>query len=902
VYFLLDSSSKYWYAYSIDYLVKYKNKLSQAQTQHTPMMQQYLGIKANHPNELLFYRMGDFYELFFDDAKRAAELIDITLTARGKAGGEPIPMAGVPYHAVEGYLAKLVQMGVSVAICEQVGDPATSKGPVAREVKQVLTPGTVTDEALLNDNQDTLIVAITCTQSTQSKHKKNNAQLQYGLAALALSTGQFVITQPDNEQALLADLQRFNPAELLYNESLIAPQVLANYPKSTRRAEWEFDVDTAINHLNMQFGTQELTGFGVTNAPIALGAAGCLLQYVKDTQKRALPHIKSISLQAHSDTVQMDFATRKNLELTHNLSGGIDNTVFAVLNDTQTPMGARLLQQWIHRPITQHALLEQRYNVIDSLVAEDSTAPAQILKKMGDLQRVLARLALRSARPRDFARIRDALGLLPELQSCLAVHTDPKILALAHTISTYPEMAELLHRAIIDNPPVVLRDGGVIAPGYDAELDELRALSQGATDYLTVLEEREKEATGLNTLKVGYNRVHGFFIEVSKGQAHLVPGHYIRRQTLKNNERYIIEELKAHEEKVLNSQSQALSLEKQLYEALFEQLLPHLNELTMTANALAELDVLVCFASQSIALNLSRPMLTSLPGIRYQAGRHIVVEHVSQQPFIANPLELDEQHKMLMITGPNMGGKSTYMRQTALIVLLGYIGCFVPAQACHLGPIDRIFTRIGASDDLASGRSTFMVEMTETANILHNATANSLVLMDEIGRGTSTYDGLSLAWACAEYISHTIKAYTLFATHYFELTQLAEDTDSMTNVHLNAIEHNDTIKFMHNVQQGAASKSYGLQVAQLAGVPDHVIQVAKQKLLALESTPTAITSVNEVAADTSPKIKPVAETMPVQLSLDNSQQALLDTLDQISADELSPKQALDLIYVLKSMR
>ncbi len=852
------------------------------------MMQQYLRIKAQHPNELLFYRMGDFYELFFDDAKRASQLIDITLTARGKAGGEPIPMAGVPYHAVEGYLAKLVQLGESVAICEQIGDPATSKGPVERAVKQVLTPGTVTDEALLRDNHDTLIVAITHIAA----NSKNPSAMQYGLAALALSTGQFVITEALNEAALLADLQRFNPAEILYNESISAPEFKANYPNAVRRAEWEFDYDTAVNHLNMQFGTKELTGFGINDAPLGIRAAGCLLQYVKDTQKRALPHIKQIQLQAHSDTVQMDFATRKNLELTQNLSGGNEHTVFAVLNQTQTAMGARLLQQWIHRPITQHSQLNQRYNVIESFVAEDITTPRHQLKAIGDIQRVLARLALRSARPRDFARLRDALNILPELQTTLAPYADPKIRALANTINTYPELAELLSNAINDNPPVVIRDGGVIAPGYNAELDELRALSQGATEYLTVLEERERAATGIQYLKVGYNRVHGFFIEVSKGQAHLVPEHYIRRQTLKNNERYIIEELKIHEEKVLNSQGQALTLEKQLYDALFDQVLPQLNPLTLTANALAECDVLLCFAYQATALNLVRPVLSDVSGIAYTDGRHIVVEQVLEQPFIANSLSLDEQQKMLMITGPNMGGKSTYMRQTALLVLLAYIGCYVPAAHCQLGPIDRIFTRIGAADDLASGRSTFMVEMTETANILHNASAHSLVLMDEIGRGTSTYDGLSLAWACAEYLSQQIQSYTLFATHYFELTELADNTNTMSNVHLNAIEHNDTIKFMHNVQAGAANKSYGLQVAQLAGVPQQVIAKAKNKLQWLESS----------SVDTPKRgLNEEAQT-PVQLTLDNSQQALLDTLDQIAADELSPKQALDLIYVLKSMR
>ena len=856
------------------------------------MMQQYLRIKDQHPDQLLFYRMGDFYELFFDDAVRAAKLIDLTLTARGKSGGEPIPMAGVPYHAVEGYLAKLVQLGESVAIVEQIGDPATSKGPVERAVQRIVTPGTVTDESLLQAERDTCIVAVSSfTKGTDTR---------FGLAALALSTGQFIITEPANEQALFADLQRLNPAEILYDEAFVHPEWLDQYNGVRRRPSWEFDYGTAEQQLNMQFGTQSLAGFGIPKGALSTGCAGCILQYIKETQKCALPHLSSLTYQAHHDTVQMDAATRRNLELTQNLAGGVDNTLFSVLNKTQTPMGARLLQQWIHRPSRQARLVSQRYDAIASFIAQGFDTIQAELRSIGDIQRVLSRLALRSARPRDFARLQNLFNRLPTLQVHLAEHSDPKITALAKTIATYPDFADLLNRAIIDNPPVVIRDGGVIAPGFNAELDELRALSQGATDFLTVLEEREKAATGIATLKVGYNKVHGFFIEISKAQAAQAPEHYIRRQTLKNNERFIIPELKAHEEKVLNSQAQALALEKQLYEGLFDALLPQLSALTLTANALAECDVLTCFAQCAVDLDLTQPELVEAPGIAYRDGRHLVVEQVSQHPFIANPVHLSPEQRMLMITGPNMGGKSTYMRQTALIVLLAHIGCFVPAQDCVIGPIDRIFTRIGAADDLASGRSTFMVEMTETANILHNATSHSLVLMDEIGRGTSTYDGLSLAWACAEYLHRNIQAFTLFATHYFELTLLATSSAGMNNVHLTALEHDDSIVFMHNVKQGAASKSYGLQVAQLAGVPKAVIKVAQHKLEALETQSSQADTITATASQ-----HPADSTItggPQQMLLDNTDQALFDALDQVSADELSPKQALDFIYLLKSLR
>lgn len=846
------------------------------------MMQQYLAIKAEHPDELLFYRMGDFYELFYDDAIRAAKLIDLTLTARGKANGAPIPMAGVPYHAVEGYLARLVEMGEPVAICEQIGDPATSKGPVERKVQRIVTPGTVTDEALLNAKQHTLIAAVFTHQ--------HRGKMQFGLANLALNTGEFYLCDVPNETALAAELERLNPAEILYPDNFSHVHLLNHYKGLRKRPAWEFDLDSAQHVLNQQFGTKDISGFGVPNDHFSLTCAGCILQYIKDTQRCALPHITKITLEKAQDTVQLDAASRRNLELTRNLSGGSDNTLFSVLDLCQTAMGSRLLQQWIQRPIRDQFRLNQRYDAVAEFANTDTDAITAALNQIGDIQRILARLALRSARPRDFVKLQTCFNVLPELQEALSVLTSPKIKALAGQIKTYPEFAELLNKAIQENPPVVIREGGVIADGYNAELDQLRALSKGATDYLAQLEAREKEATGLSTLKVGYNKVHGFFIEISKGQAHLAPAHYIRRQTLKNNERYIIDELKAHEEKVINSQANALALEKQLYNELFDFLLPQLQALTLTAQALAELDVTVAFAQLSQLHNLSRPTLSEKRGISYQDGRHIVVENVLSTPFIANTLALDDKQSLLLITGPNMGGKSTYMRQTALIVLMAHIGCFVPAKNCEIGPVDQIFTRIGAADDLASGRSTFMVEMTETATILNNATAHSLVLMDEIGRGTSTYDGLSLAWACADFLHHKISAMTLFATHYFELTELAEATKGMENVHLSAVEHNETIKFMHHVQHGPANRSYGLQVAQLAGLPNVVISAAKVKLTELESQPTTQSDSKE------------SLTSPVQLPLDQSESALFDAIDNIEPDEVSPKQAHELLYLLKSLR
>ncbi len=856
---------------------------------HTPMMRQYLTIKAEFPHILIFYRMGDFYELFFDDAKKAADLLDISLTARGKTGGNAIPMAGVPYHAVENYLAKLVALGESVAICEQVGDPATSKGPVERKVVRVITPGTVSDEALLTDRQDNLIVAIVDNQSSQAKLKSSSAPA-FGLAYLDMASGRFVLTEPQTNEQLQAELQRLSPAELLYSESLQDFSLIEQRKGLRRRPEWEFDLETATKLLNNQFNTKELAGFGVADKPLGLAAAGCLFQYVKDTQRTALPHIRSIICESANTGVVLDAATRRNLELTQNLQGGFDNTLASILDKSSTPMGSRLLKRWLHFPLRDLTTLNNRQKTVSDVIELDLIGAIQpLLKGLGDIERIVSRIALRSARPRDFARLRHALQQLPELQDELCVSTPSYLHTLAKQSQPMPELQSLLEGAIVENPPVLIRDGGVIAPGYNSELDVLRDLSDGATEFLAQLEQREKDRTGIHSLKVGYNKVHGFFIEMSRTAAVDVPDDYIRRQTLKNNERFITEELKQHEQKVLSAQSQFLALEKSLYQELFDHVLPELAQLQQLSQAIAELDVLTNFAERALTLNYVKPSLTTEPGISIDAGRHVVVEQMTKDAFIANPVLLTEQRKMLIITGPNMGGKSTYMRQTALIVLLAHIGCFVPADSATIGLVDRIFTRIGASDDLASGRSTFMVEMTETANILHNATDKSLVLLDEIGRGTSTYDGLSLAWACAEMLALQSKAFTLFATHYFELTLLAEQIETLANVHLDAMEHDDNIVFMHAVQEGAASKSFGLQVAQLAGVPKAVIKRAKQRLSELEQqqAPTLLSAT------------PLENNSFEQLTLSPDEHPALTTLSDTDVNDLSPRQALDLLFALK---
>ncbi|RUO34751.1 DNA mismatch repair protein MutS [Aliidiomarina soli] len=842
---------------------------------HTPMMQQYLRIKAEHPQTLLFYRMGDFYELFFDDAKKAAQLLDISLTKRGQSAGEPIPMAGVPYHAAESYLGRLLRLGESVAICEQIGDPATSKGPVERKVVRVLTPGTLSDEALLDTHQESLLVAVSDYDNT------------FGVASLELSSGRFSVSEHASTENLQAELQRLQPAELLIAEqsdvqALAKGFIAASTPLRSRPA-WEFAADSNTQVLCRQFATQDLTGFGLQQAEAAIAAAGAVLHYVKATQQSSLPHIQSIQFEHHDDAITMDAATRRNLELTENLSGGKTHCLSAVLDRSVTAMGSRLLKRWLHRPLRNQQLINQRLDAVSWLASEFQAESLQdSLKAVGDMERILARVALQSARPRDLTRLRQALQQVPAIRSVLKAKP---VSFLAEAMDDFTELERLLSDAIIDNPPVVIRDGGVLASGYHAELDELRALSQGATDQLDQLAERERQRTGISSLKVGYNRVHGFYIETSR-QAD-VPADYQRRQTLKNAERYIIPELKAFEDKVLRSQSQALALEKQLYQQLLTDLLPFVPALQRCAAALAQLDVLAAFALHADEQNYCRPELHSGMGIQIEQGRHPVVEFYSESPFIANDLQINEQRRLNIITGPNMGGKSTYMRQAALITLLAHIGCFVPAQRARIGVIERIFTRIGASDELASGRSTFMVEMTETANILNNANARSLVLMDEIGRGTSTYDGLSLAWACAHALASDRQCMTLFATHYFELTELAEQLPATVNLHVDASEHGDTVAFLHHVRDGAANRSFGLQVARLAGVPHEVIRNAKVKLSELEKS--AARNDKQI-----PLFAAQPETVPSEA--DQAAVQIADELRELDADELTPRQAHDLLY------
>lgn len=856
------------------------NLVKEKSPQHTPMMQQYLRIKSEHPDILLFYRMGDFYELFFDDAREAAKLLDITLTSRGNSNGSPIPMAGVPYHAADNYLARLIRKGMSVAICEQIGDPATSKGPVERKVMRIVTPGTVTDEALLNEREENLVVALS-TKTTDS--------LSFGIAMLDMSSGRFSVLQAEGKEALFSELQRLRPAELLISEDVDSSLYQQRVSSLKQRAPWHFDLQSAERELCEQFSTKDLAGFGCADLPLAISAAGCLLTYVKETQRSALPHIQALHTESRDDCLILDAASRHNLELTESISGHKQNTLSAILDHTATPMGSRLLHRWIHRPLRDHEILNQRQESIESILKSQAYAELHdILRGIGDIERILTRIALKSARPRDLAQLRHALAQLPALQKCLAVHETAHLKQLSNEIGEHPKIYKLLNKAVIETPPLLIRDGGVIATGYDKELDELRSLQENAGAILAELEAKEKQQTGINTLKVGYNRVHGYYIEISRLHSDVVPEHYQRRQTLKAAERFITPELKALEDKVLSANERALAREKSLYNDLLDKLNVSLIPLQNCARGLAELDVLHNLAERADLLNYVRPKLVNKTGIKILNGRHTVIEQVQDTPFTPNDITLSSQQHMHLITGPNMGGKSTYMRQTALIVLMAHIGCFVPADSAEIGNIDRIFTRIGASDDLASGRSTFMVEMTETANILHNATANSLVLMDEIGRGTSTYDGLSLAWACAEHLALKVKALTLFATHYFELTTLADNLSGCENVHLDAVEHGETLVFLHKVKPGTVNKSYGLQVATLAGVPREVVERAKNKLQQLEQNDQQ-------------KHDKKSETEITKPLADKNESPLEVFIANLQPDELSPRDALELIYQLKKL-
>jgi DNA mismatch repair protein MutS len=838
---------------------------------HTPMMQQYLRIKADYPQMLLFYRMGDFYELFYEDAQKASRLLDITLTARGHSAGNPIPMAGVPFHSAESYIAKLLRQGLSIAICEQVGDPKTSVGPVERQVVRILTPGTVSDAAFLDERQDTLLVAL---------HAHQN---HFGIATLDISSGRFHLLEVGGQEALFSELERLQPSEILMSEDYRL-DFLEGKSVVRRRPSWEFELETAVRLLTQQMQTLDLAGFGCADMPNALCAAGALLYYARETQRASLPHIRAIYCERREDSLILDAATRRNLEIITNLSGNEENTLVSVFDKTATAMGSRLMKRWLSRPLRDKKVLRERQETIQNLcVNRHFLTIHALLRGVGDLERIMARVALKTARPRDLIELRVTLGVLPSLQTALK-KTDARLLCtLSHAIAEFPALYALLMKAIIENPPVTIREGGVIAEGYDAELDELLALSENAGSFLIALEEREKKRTGLSTLKVGYNRVHGFYIEISRLQAAQAPMDYIRRQTLKNAERFITPELKVYEDKALSSRELALAREKKLYDELLEKIAVDLVRLQDCASGLAELDVMTNLAERADSLQLCCPILTDDADIHIIAGRHPIVEAVSKNPFVPNDARLNESRRMLMITGPNMGGKSTYMRQVALIILLAHVGSFIPAKSATIGAVDRIFTRIGAADDLASGRSTFMVEMTETANILHNATSQSLVLLDEIGRGTSTFDGLSLAYACAEYLAGKTKALTLFATHYFELTALADEIPFIANIHFDATEHHDKIVFLHSVSEGPANQSYGIQVAQLAGVPREVITRAKLKLAELEKS-------SQVAAI---PVRQMDLLQAVQV-----EHPIFTQLKKINPNELTPMQALEVVFGL----
>ena len=858
---------------------------SSGAAKETPMLRQYLGIKKEFPDTLLFYRIGDFYEMFFDDAKKASALLDLTLTHRGgSADGSEIPMAGVPFHAVDSYLAKLVQKGESVAICEQLGVPGATRGPMERKVTRIITPGTVTDDALLEDRKDNLIAAV-----TEDPKRKT-----FGCAVMDLSSGAFSVEEGRGDAFLSAFLEKTDPTELLYNEEMRDTAVFDDRKGLRRRPSWEFDLETAVGSLCRQFGTHDLTGFGVGDAHEALKAAGSLLEYVRNTQRTALPHIRGIRMSSASAFVTMDAATRRNLELTVNLRGTQENTLASVLDRTSTPMGSRLLKRWINEPLRSSAEIGGRLDLIESFIS--CNAPdklSELLRRVGDLERVLARLALKNIKPRDLIRIREALEVLPGIKDILENDSGvPAAKASAARISLFPDECGLLKKAIMDQPSALIRDGGVIADGFSSELDELRNISKGSDDYLRKLEERERKRTGITTLKAGYNSVQGFFIEVSKGSISKVPDDYIRRQTLRNSERYITAELKDFEEKALGAEEKALELENSIYNDIIEKLFAKLEQLQRTAEETARIDVLQDLAERATTLGYTRPVLTSRHEISITRGRHPVVEEVSESPFIANDLTLSSARSLIIITGPNMGGKSTYMRQAALITIMALMGSFVPAEHAEIGRIDRIFTRIGASDDLASGRSTFMVEMTETANILRNATPDSLVLMDEIGRGTSTYDGLSIAWASAMYLLKT-GAMTLFSTHYFELTSLENEIPGICNLHFSAAGDGKETVFLHVAEPGPANRSYGIEVAALAGLPEEVLKNAKEKLTELEEEGDRKSAEKERKSKT--RKAGNHEDLP------GSVKAVIDTLRNTDPNDLSPKEALTLIYSLKSV-
>ena len=862
---------------------------------HTPMMQQYLRVKMEHPHSLMFYRMGDFYELFFDDAHKAAKLLGITLTHRGKTSGKPIPMAGVPYHAAEGYLARLVKKGETVVICEQIGE-VTGKGPVERGVVRIITPGTLTDDALLNSHQSSNLVSL-CLQ-----------QNQIGIALLDLSAGIFKVQQMDYlPEQLTIELSRLMPSEIVVDEDIVDPNIIEQVKKQldcpvTKRPNVDFNLNNAQKTLCDQFAVSTLSGFGIDHLPLAKAAAAALIHYAKETQKTALPHIRSIQLEQSSDFIALDPVTRRNLELVEPLFEH-GTSLFQLINDCQTAMGSRLLSRTLMQPLRDTALLDAKLDAIQALIQGYHESPVRlVLKEISDIERVLSRVALGSARPRDLVQLRQACAQIPylrhALQPIVSVQQSTLIHNLNEELGDFHGLHQRLMQAIVENPPVLLRDGNVIAEGFDSELDELRKIRDHAGQFLIDLEIKERQESGIPTLKIGYNRVSGYYIELIRAQAEQAPEHYIRRQTLKNAERYITPELKSFEDKVLSSESRALAREKMLFEMLLDELRQDIAQLQMMSSAIAQIDLLANFAYQARLRNWARPEYSPEIGIKITAGRHPVVEALSKTAFTPNDTLLDYNHRLAIITGPNMGGKSTYMRQTALIALLGYCGSYVPAKTAVLGPIDRVFTRIGSADDLSTGKSTFMVEMTETSQILHHATSQSLVLMDEVGRGTSTYDGLSLAWACVLDLSKRIKCLCLFATHYFELTELSKES-GVDNYHVTAKEMNGNLILLHKVQQGPASQSHGLQVAKLAGIPANVIKEAQNRLRILEKQQHKNVNLavqDDLFAPATNSSEPEVIERVIEVEKPS---AALELLRSIDVDNLTPRQALEQLYALK---
>jgi DNA mismatch repair protein MutS len=847
---------------------------------HTPMMRQYLALKANHPGTLLFYRMGDFYELFHEDAEKAARLLDITLTSRGQSAGVPIKMCGVPFHSLEPYLARLVKLGESAVICEQIGDPATSKGPVERAVARIVTPGTLTDAALIDDKQDIWLLSVTTLRNTA------------GIARLNLASGEFILVEVPAEQ-VPATLERIRPAEILYPESWTP--TFAIDAARTRQPDWYFDFDSARRLLCEHFEVASLAGFGAEGLKPAIAAGGALLQYAQATQSGKLPHLRGLTVELEGAYLGLDLATRRNLELTETLRGQPSPTLFSLLDNCVTSMGSRLLRHTLHHPLREREVPAARHGAVEALLEDYGRLAGEArkaLRGIADIERIAGRIALRNARPRDLAALRESLSRLPELRALLADTASALLLHSFAELSTPAEALDLLVRAIAVEPGAQVRDGGVIATGFDADLDELRSLNDNCGAFLVDMEGRERERTGIASLKVEFNKVHGFYIEVTHAHVEKIPDDYRRRQTLKNAERYITPELKAFEDKALSAQERSLAREKLLYEGILDALLPVVPTLQTIARAVAQLDLLAGFAESALKRNWCKPKFAEETQLTVAGGRHPVVEAElanQAETFIANDCLLADSRRLLLITGPNMGGKSTFMRQVALIALLAHIGSYVPADRCVLGPLDRIFTRIGASDDLASGRSTFMVEMTEAAAILHHATAQSLVLMDEIGRGTSTFDGMALAFAILRHLIEKNRSLTLFATHYFEMTRLSHEYAELANVHLGAVEHNDRIVFMHAVEEGPANQSYGIQVAALAGIPGTVVRAARKQLREFEQRATVDPLQPDLFAQGGPE---PAEPEP---------HPAVERLAAIDPDTLTPREALDVLYALKGL-